>query len=352
MTTPLLPPVASLDEYERIRHDTDRFRPGAEAICAARGLGGATIERLVGGSLPVFAVGDALVLKLYPPFEHLERNREAAALHAAEGRLSIPTPGVRGAGEIEGWAYLLMDRLRGRSLAEVWPILGRADRQRLAAQLGEALAALHAIRGPELDPLVIDWPAFVEDQRATAVERQRSRGLEERWCEQIPDFLDRFLPLRGRPGDGRLAPGGTRGHAGGPGSPGVDFLDRAPADTLLHTEIMQEHLLVEPDPGGWRLSGLFDFEPAMVGAREYEFVAVGLFVSGGEAEVFRAVLSAYGPAQAWLVGNLPARLMAWCLLHRYSHLRWFLERVPPPERARRLEDLAEAWWGVSGPESG
>lgn len=54
---------------------------------------------------------------------------------------------------------------------------------------------------------------------------------------------------------------------------------------LLHTEIMSEHLLVTQSPGGsWRLSGLLDFEPAMRGEREYEFVgAGGLRLRLGEA---------------------------------------------------------------------
>ncbi|WP_368396660.1 phosphotransferase [Streptomyces sclerotialus] len=40
-----------------------------------------------------------------------------------------------------------------------------------------------------------------------------------------------------------------------------------PRRSLLHTEVMREHFLVDPD--GWRLTGLLDFEPAMIGDRAY-----------------------------------------------------------------------------------
>ena len=52
---------------------------------------------------------------------------------------------------------------------------------------------------------------------------------------------------------------------------------------LLHTEVMRQHLLAVEGPGGvLRLSGLIDFEPAMRGEREYEFVGVGVFVAEGD----------------------------------------------------------------------
>jgi hypothetical protein len=45
---------------------------------------------------------------------------------------------------------------------------------------------------------------------------------------------------------------------------------------LLHTEVMRQHLLTAEGPQrAWRLSGLIDFELALRGEREDEFVASG-----------------------------------------------------------------------------
>jgi hygromycin-B 7''-O-kinase len=113
------------------------------------------------------------------------------------------------------------------------------------------------------------------------------------------------------------------------------------AGVLLHTEVMREHLLVERRNGAWRISGLFDFEPAMIGAPEYELAAVGIFLTCAEPGLLGALLDAYGGE---VDDELPFRVMAYALLHRYSNLRWYLERLPVVDEAGDLESLARRWF--------
>jgi hygromycin-B 7''-O-kinase len=115
---------------------------------------------------------------------------------------------------------------------------------------------------------------------------------------------------------------------------------------LLHTEVMREHLLATEGPGGaWRLSGLIDFEPAMRGEREYEFVAVEVFVAEGDARFLARTLAAYGYHRDELGPDLRRRLLAWGILHRYSNLRWWLRRLPEPSRPT-LDALADCWFAT------
>jgi hygromycin-B 7''-O-kinase len=86
-----------------------------------------------------------------------------------------------------------------------------------------------------------------------------------------------------------------------------------------------------------------DFEPAMRGAREYEFAAVGLFVSRGDTAFLRRLLRAYGYRPHQLDDALARRLLAYALLHRYSDLRWYLEQLPAPP-VPTLDALAANWW--------
>ena len=44
--------------------------------------------------------------------------------------------------------------------------------------------------------------------------------------------------------------------------------------------------------------------------------------------------------------KLANRLMAMALLHRYSNLPWYLQRLPLPG-AQRLEQLAAHWWNLN-----
>jgi hygromycin-B 7''-O-kinase len=151
--------------------------------------------------------------------------------------------------------------------------------RRHAAPVSFLLAALHALDpGPLRGTLgPADWSGFLAGQRATAAERQRQVNLPDPWLSQIEAFLD-SVPLTPEP-----------------------------ERVLLHTELIREHLLV--DPGTWTLNGLLDFETAMTGDRAYEFAPVGLFVSRGD----------------------PRELLAYTLLHRHSNwIPWPRPGSVPP----------------------
>jgi hygromycin-B 7''-O-kinase len=272
---------------------------------------GVGVKRFASGSVPVFAVGDEHVVKLFPPTERSFFNTEWVALTRIDGRLSVPTPRAIAAGERGQWYYIVMTRLSGSSLAEAWPMIETRDRFRLMREVGAALAALHAIATNELAPLAVDWPGFMDAQRASCRDRQLAGGLGPPWVDAVGDFLARWTP----------------------GDDG--------ARVLLHTEVMREHILVERRDGAWHTSGLLDFEPAMLGAPEYELASVGIFVTCAEPGLLRVLLDAYG---AEADDELPLRIMAYALLHRYSNLRWYLERLPVLDEVGDLESLARRWF--------
>ncbi len=83
----------------------------------------------------------------------------------------------------------------------------------------------------------------------------------------------------------------------------------------------------------------------MVGDREYEFAAVGVFVSRGDARFLRRLLTAYGYRDDRLNNRLQRRLLAYTLLHRCSDLAWYLEEMPTPP-ALTLDALAARWWSL------
>lgn len=293
--------------------DRERAERTAEAICEAMSLAG-PITRFATGSVPVYAVADGYVLKLFPSNEQAFFETEKSALTRIDGSLAIPTPRLVAAGEHEAWWYVVMTRLHGVSLAEAWPTIPADARAQLMRDVGIGIAALHALPSTDMPSLALDWPAFLDAQRSSARERQRIKGLASPWIELIDPFLTTWMPAD----DGRRA--------------------------LLHTEIMREHLLVERHDDDWRLSGLVDFEPAMVGAPDYDFASIGVFVACGAPGLLRALLDAYG---AKVDETLPYRIMAYALLHRYSHLRWYIERLGVGD-ARDLESLARRWFAVSG----
>jgi hygromycin-B 7''-O-kinase len=312
----VLPPAATEEAFAKVGGDEAALRPGVERLCRTLGVDAAGLTRYAAGSRPVYAVGD-LVLKLFPPVATWPDYRiEAELLPALPGRLPTATPRVHAAGEQDGWGYILMSRLPGLPLGGVWDRVPAADRDRLAGDLGETIAALHRVPPPEIAGWwPDDWPAFVARQRAEVAGEQLGLGLPAAWADQIPGFLDEVAPPI-----------------------------RPPA--LLHTEVMREHLLVSQDAGGaWRLSGLIDFEPAMRGDPEYEWGAVAVFVSEGDGAFLARTLTAYGYPRDQLDRALRRRLLAWLLLHRYSNLAWYLRRMPTPD-GPTLDALADRWFAT------
>jgi hygromycin-B 7''-O-kinase len=307
----MLPAVDTDEQWDAAARDEAIVRPAAEDLAARLGLAGRSLRRYPEGSFPVYAIGDHHVLKLYPGIYAPAGRVEARVLEYLQGRLPVATPGFQAEGEYpSGWRYVLMSQLPGEGLARAWPRIPEQDRDRLAGEVGELLAALHALDAEPLSDILgpPDWGAFLAAQRATAVERQRACGLDGAWLEQLPEFLE-SVPLAGTP----------------------DLV-------LLHTEVMREHLLA--DPGRWALTGLFDFEPAMIGDRAYEFVAVAIFVSRGDPRLLSRIMTAYGHAFS------PRELLAYTFLHVYSNLPWYLSLLPAPPQAT-LDSLAQAWFGAA-----
>ncbi len=307
------------ESARRSRYATFKLQTSGEEVdCAAvvdairreHSLAGG-VQRFAFGSVPVFATGDGHVIKLFPPTQRSYFDTERAVLARIGGLLPIPTPRLLGAGERGSWLYIVMSRLAGRTMAEAWPAIEIQDRVQLMREVGGALAALHGITTDELASLAADWPAFIATQRGSSPSRQRSRGLEAPWVNEVGDFLARWTP------------------------------DAVAALSLLHTEVMREHVLVEPREGTWHVTGLIDFEDALLGAPEYEFACAGIFLTCAEPGLLRVFLDAYGVEAD---DELPLRIMAYALLHRYSDLRWYLDRLPVPEGAGDLGSLARAWF--------
>src|SRR5207253_10734910 len=141
---------------------------------------------------------------------------------------------------LEGWPYLVMSRLTGTALHEVWDGLEPASQLALVGDLGELLARMHAMPAQGLAPLAARWSAFMRDRPGLCVEHHRRKGVAQRWLKRIPAFLALVR---------RLDPPGA-------------------APVILSGDLHDGHLFAREERGRWRLCGLFDFDDALVGFHE------------------------------------------------------------------------------------
>jgi len=299
---PAIPVNAAGDELDAWLARTDQLLSGVRVIADRHAAGGA-IRRIPEGSMPVFAIGDAAVVKLFAAPHRRWYEAERAFLGRIHGRLGVPTPEILAAGdEDEGWAYVLMSRLQGAPLERVLPDEARPAQERAMEALGGLVGRLHALHTDGLPRE--DWEAYVERQIARSVETQHQRGLGELWLAQLPSFLARHRP-------------------------------RPPyRSAIVHSELGPGHVLYEHGA----ITGVIDFADACVGDPDLELPAVGIFIARGDRALYRRFLAALGRDVA------PERALVYTLLHRYANLAWYLREVPT-SGARTLEQLAHAWFG-------
>jgi len=310
----LLPRIEDRAELSANRKNRPRFEAGLRQILRDCGLGEVALSDTVGGSMPVFGVNDNLIIKLFPHTRRPHFNNEAASLRRLAGKTPFAVPELKASGEFETWFYVIMTRVPGVLLASLWPEADNATKATLLTNLGAAITALHRVATATSEETAT-WRAFMAQQVSNCVEHHRRNKLPEELLKQIPDYIAPALPV----------------------------IESSPV-VFLHTELMREHVFVDPDR--LTITGLIDFEPSTMGAVEYDFGGVPIFISQGRPQLLRAFLRGYG--YRWESPALPsARLaMTYILLHRYSNLGWFLDLLGDrrPQNINCLEELEQFWW--------
>jgi hygromycin-B 7''-O-kinase len=308
-----LPVVTDAGAYSSYFND-DVWREAAASICARHHLLHSSLVRLPQGENIIFSVDERFVIKIFAPFRNCYE-RERVALEFVDGRLSVETPAILHAGEIEGWSYLVMTQLSGLPAKELWPQMEGSERMEIASALGAALKGLHNLKAPLSQP-GLDWQSFVEHQARTCLERQRACGANPEWLKSLPDFIETRL---------RLLPAGAE-------------------PVFLHGDVHAGNLLLSREQGRWKISGVFDFGDSLCGLHEYEFVAPGVLMLQGSRELQREFLLAYGYEESALDDSLRARLMLLTVLYECSDLRKYALRLAPEAVHLTLDELEAAIW--------
>lgn len=304
-------------EFEQLLQQPEQCLKLARAICAHHNIApdGA---RITGGSRLLYATADHHIIKIFPPHEPEFFETETVFLANLHKRLPISIPHLSAAAYWGKHPYIVMDQLEGSPFGDIFPSLSDSEQRRLIMQLGQAVRAMHELPIGLFRAAPFDWHSFIDDQQRSLLTHHRSFGLGEPWLAQLSEYIDR-VPL--------------------------DLHDAAQM-VPIHTELMREHIFVRKEGADWIISGLIDFEPSMIGHREYEFCAVGLFITPGRSDLFRLFLSSYGYRDTELTEQLSRRIMKLLLLHRYSNLKWFMTLIPREINLSNLHQLEQYWFSL------
>ena len=217
--------------------------------------------------------------------------------------MDLPTPRILWQGELEGWGYLILNRVSGRPAGDVWDQLSLAERHALIGQIGRLLRQLHAQALPaDLDH---DWDGFLAHRLRNA---EVHHGAEEPWKSWIRSIV-------------------------------ADFQEPPHSRVLLHADVTRDHFFIDQaDDGEWFVSGVIDFGDARVGHPFYDFVAILADHTLGQPELSRSLVAAYGLD---LSKPTARSLMSYCFLHEFWSLAGFQGEFP----MERPDDFYRALWG-------
>lgn len=213
---------------------------------------------------------------------------------------------------MHGWQFVLMSKLAGGSLKDLWPNLLPESRRQACIEIGKSLRKIHEINLSAVDLNTNLWTEFLSAQKNACFARHEKLGLRQDLLKQIPAFLE---------------------------SVNLDWSRLS----FLHTEVMRDHVFFDVANEKMTFSGFIDFEPSMIGCPEYDFASVGLFLSSGDRDALRSFFEGYGNLDQVSNREFRRRIMAYALLHKYSKLTWYLQFMP---NADSLDELAELWWGI------
>lgn len=318
----MLLPV-SYEDYEKVYGwPVERFSELLESLRVQHELPRTVWRRFPLGRNLVFALGEAFALKLVPPFWAHDAAREAEALRAVHGRLSVSTPELIASESLGGegsWAYLVTRFVRGRQIGWAFGDLSEAQRVTLARQQGALAAELRLLSLSEevQTRLAFDWSKLLAEQRASLVQELTAKGTPEVLVKTAGAYVDAA---------GNLA-------AGTPGLPHPVF---------LHGDLSCVNLVL--DPGSLKVVGLLDFSDTSFGPADHEFISPVMHQFRGEERVLHAFWE--GAEMERRNDQLEHRAMARSLLYYADTVGQYLERLPPP-LPTSWPEAARSFWRLT-----
>jgi aminoglycoside phosphotransferase (APT) family kinase protein len=204
------------------------------------------------GLNPIRFVNDRYVIRFYTCADTPFRPSQGEA-HAFEilSNSSVPVPEVVAlgfSGDISPYDYLIMTRLPGRPLIEVWAKLDKCQRKRAATSIGIYLAQIHTNtfqRFGYLSHLESDgyssWFDFVYDYFSHYAGQAETIGIIE---SGIIERVQRLLQTN------------------------RSLLEQITLGALLHSDFHFKHILYQEG----QITGILDFEKALSGDPAWEFV--------------------------------------------------------------------------------
>lgn len=317
-----LPDIKSFEEFESFKlHKTDIVENALYNIIQKHRLPAGILNALEGTNI-VYALGNESVIKIYPPIHKEHYLSESLVLKNLQGKLSIKTPILEYEGEISGWPYVVISRIKGSSLEGLWENLEYSNKIIIIRELATLIREVHSLPTEGLEVIDCHWPEFIKKQINHCQVQHQNTHLSECLIQQMFAYLE---PIK-------------------------EDLLTIEKPVILTGEYTPMNLIVQQKGSVWHIEGLIDFGDSMLGLPEYDLLGPGCFLIQGDKSLLREFLKAYGFSldsfSADRLDELSHKLTALMLLHRYSNLEVQIRIKDWKSKVKNLKDLENLVWGL------
>lgn len=302
-------------DYEGLKWDTVFWDQKVRQIMNNENLKNVEIRRFSYGAAVVYSLNEEYVLKLYPAFYHDQFDREIETMRKLPSKLLVvQIPRIISYGIFEGWNYLIMTKLQGELLIDIWGDLTNEEKVLLSNDLGKTIKAFHQVPIQNVHHIEIGWGSFIAKQLEQMEKYHKKAGLERELLLQLKGYVD---PL---------------------------IIDHDPQNVLLTGEYTPFNLMMNQADGKWRLTGVIDFADCFLGDCHYDLLGPILFMFKGNKELIEPFLDSYGIGKESRTARFQKKLMVYTILHRFSDINAFIPDNTPQETRGSLHKLAQTFF--------
>lgn len=313
----IFPIIQSFEEFEIVKLNTDIIKKAVAEIINQHHLLAEPFSLFSEGTNIVIAYGNDKVIKIFPPLNGDQFKSEKLVLSHLQDKISIKTPRIEHVGEIDGWPYIVINRLEGTLLEDLWEKMDHNNKMIIMRELGVLIREVHSLSTVGLEAIDSHWEQFIRKQINHCVEQHRITKLPEFLVQQIPIYLEAldssWLQIK--------------------------------KPVLLTGEYTPMNFIVKKTSGIWHINGLIDFGDAMLGLAEYDLLGPGAFLIQGDKRLLKTFLISYGYSEKSLNASLSHQLTALMLLHRYSNLNIQIRIKDWKNKVKSIKDLENVVWG-------
>jgi len=254
---------------------------------------------------------------------------EAGILKLVKERIpGMPVPEIFLANEpddVFDCPYVLMSKLPGEDLSDVWDKLAQEEKEEIIYQMGHYLAKLHTIKFDKFGDIKKDCTLIKTsstwDKKAIP-ELFKELGKQEIYGIHSEEFRDEIIMFVRK---------------------NIPFFAEQKDPTLVHNDWHKDHFRIEKVNDKWNVVGILDFEFGEAAPKLYDFVKSERWLFRDEPFTKKPFLQGYRDAGGELPDNYDQVMKVFRAHHKIYFIRRLFEdkkyQKDVEEYTRRLKEL-------------